>query len=219
MVRRAVLDAASELFSEKGFNGTSLQNVADALKISRAGLYYHFPTKEKILEALVEEVTMTGLRDYSAAVKDAEKEPTRALRTLIHNRALWVLVHGRMFRLLDHSENELPGDLRRRHDEGKRAMIESLASVVELGVNIGQFRPIDPMLAAFAMMGMCTWTAWWFKPNGRLTEEVVATTLADFAVRTVLRSDAHRSRSERIEDIFRILKEDIGHLENVLTDQ
>ncbi len=216
--RQAVLDAATSLFAERGYSGTNLQHVADSLGMSRAGLYYHFSTKEKILEAMVEEVTLAPVRDYEEAVSAAQSEPEKALRRLIERNCRWVLAHGTLFRVLDRSENDLPEALKRRHNEGKRAILESLIAIIERGIEVGQFRPTDAHVSAFAIIGMCNWIAWWYKPTGRVGEDAVVTAMADNAVRIVLRSDSHRSRSERVEDVLRVLKEDVAHLERLVID-
>ena len=206
------------LFAERGYSGTNLQHVADMLGMSRAGLYYHFSTKEKILEAMVEEVTLAPLRDYEEAVDAARTEPEKALKTLIQRNCRWVLKHGALFRVIDRSENDLSDALRRRHNEGKRAILDSLTTIIERGIEIGRFRPADAHVCAFAIIGMCNWIAWWFKPEGRVSEDAVVAAMADNAVRMVLRSDSHRSRSERLEDVLRVLKEDVAHLERIVAD-
>src|SRR5438445_10903642 len=55
--RQAILDAASLLFIEKGFGGTNINDIADAVGMTRTALYYYFASKESMLEALTEEVT------------------------------------------------------------------------------------------------------------------------------------------------------------------
>lgn len=52
--RERILDVAAELFIEQGYDGTSLREIADRMGFTKAALYYHFPSKEKILEALLE---------------------------------------------------------------------------------------------------------------------------------------------------------------------
>jgi AcrR family transcriptional regulator len=51
--RARILDAALELFSEHGFDGTTLQQIADRLGFTKAALYYHFRSKDDLLRALI----------------------------------------------------------------------------------------------------------------------------------------------------------------------
>jgi AcrR family transcriptional regulator len=210
------MDVAAGLFAENGYNGTNLQDVADALGISRPGLYYHFSSKEKLLHAMAEELTLPSLQVANEVQLRSPGEPAEALRELMSRNCRWLLTHGQLFRVLDRSEAYLPPELSKRHSESKRAMLDSLVAVIEHGIEIGQFRPVDATVSAFAMIGMCNWTVWWFKPDGRLQLEAIVEIIADAAVRIVLRSDSHRSRSGQVKDILRILKEDVSHLERMI---
>lgn len=216
LVRKAMLNAAAELFAERGFAGTNLRDLADVLGISRPGLYYHFPNKEKILEALIEEVTLSMADELAAIAAQVDRDPEDALRVMVRSATSWVLENPVMFRVLDRSEADLPTDLRERHEQTKRTVLSNFTAIIERGIAVGKFRPVDPHIAALSVIGMRNWAAWWFKPEGRLPKHEVAETISEMAVRSLLRADAHRSRSERIEDVLRILKEDVAHIDHLL---
>lgn len=218
LMRKAMLNVAAELFAERGFGGTNLRDVADALGISRPGLYYHFPSKEKILEALVEEVTLSLAAQLADIAEQADHDPEDALRLVMRISTLWVLENPTLFRVLDRSENEMPADLQARHEVVKRAILQNFTRIIERGISVGKFRPVDPHVAALTVIGMRNWTAWWFNTEGRMAKNEVAEMIAEMAVRSLLRPDAHRSRSDRIGDVLRILKEDVAHLDHILKD-
>src|SRR6202035_6134138 len=75
IVRKAVLDTAAALFAERGFGGTNLRVIADELGMSRPGLYYHFPSKEKLLEAIIEELTLSSERELERIAREKKGEP------------------------------------------------------------------------------------------------------------------------------------------------
>lgn len=215
-VRRAMLKAAADLFAERGFGGTNLADVAAALGMSRPGLYYHFSSKEKLLEALIEEVTGSADQLINSLMAKAEENPEDALRHVLFELVMWVLDNHVLFRVLDRAEVDIPIDLRRKHDLAKKSILGHFTRIIERGVSMGRFRPIDPHIAALAIIGMRNWTAWWYNPEGRIPKHEVAETIADMAVRSLLRPDAHRSRSNRIKDALRVLEEDVAHLANIL---
>lgn len=214
--QRAILESAARLFAERGYGGTSLQDLAVALGISRPLLYYYFSSKEKLLEALVEEVTVSSLRQSTEIVARTQADPVETLRLLVLSHAKWLLSHGTLFRVVDRSEKELPERLAARHEEAKRALLNNFTQVIEHGIEIGQFRPVDARVAAFSLIGMCSWTAWWFNPEGRSSGEAVAAQLGEFAVNMLQRLDSFRARSNQVEDVLRILKEDVQHLERLI---
>lgn len=216
VVKRAVLDAAAKLFAERGFAGATLRDIADTLGMSRPGLYYHFPNKEALLEAIVEEVTLSSMKNMQNAAQQALENPLDALRMLLQININWTLEHSTLFRLLDRIEGELPKELFAKHTEAKRTILEQLTEIIDRGVLSGQFRPVDPRMAAFALIGMSNWTAWWFKAGQGDEPTEIAGALADFGVSMLQRSDPDRSRSSQAEDVLRILKEDVAHLEIIL---
>ena len=181
-----------------------------------AALYYHFPSKEKLLEALIEEVTVATEQQYQQLATQQDVDPEQALRRVTSLTARWVMNHRILFRVLDRSEAEIPPDLERSHAASKRSILSNLVSIIERGIRSGVFRPDDSHMVAFAILGMCNWTAWWFKPDGRLSEHDIAELFAEMATRMLVRSDVHRSRSDHVTDALRILKEDVAHLTRLI---
>jgi AcrR family transcriptional regulator len=212
VVRKAMLDTAAALFAERGFGGTNLRDVAEALGMSRPSLYYHFPSKEKLLEAIVEEVTLSAERQLTDIARERNLDPEEALRIVMVKSTEWLFEHHVLFRVLDRSDVELPEELRKSNDVSKRAILELFTSIIKRGITSGKFRPIDPHIAALTIMGMRNWAAWWYKPSGRLSQKEITETISEMAVKSLLRSDAHRSRGDRITDVLRILQEDVAHL-------
>jgi AcrR family transcriptional regulator len=96
--RTRILDAALELFSEHGFDGTTLQQIADRLGFTKAALYYHFKSKDELLGALVS----PAVRDLDKLLADHEGEPVTPSRQrafleayidyVLHNRHLVVYI-------------------------------------------------------------------------------------------------------------------------------
>jgi AcrR family transcriptional regulator len=213
LLRQTMLDVAAKLFAERGFAGTNLQDVADALGISRPALYYYFPNKEEILASLVEEVTVFSQKQSTKLATASDANPGETLRLMTRSHAKWLLDHAVAFRVVDRSEADLPATMRKVQDAAKRALLANFSAVIARGAEIGHFRPVDPQLTAFAIFGMCSWTAWWFKPNGRLSSQEIADRIADLAVHSVQREEARRPKTMAISDALQILREDVDHME------
>jgi AcrR family transcriptional regulator len=218
IVRKALLNTAAALFAERGFVGTNLRDVADALGMSRPGLYYHFSSKEKLLETIVEEVTLSAERQLALVSQERDTDPEDALRLVVTITTKWILEHQTLFRVLDRSDTDLPRGVRESNDAAKRAILEHFVRIIERGIAAGKFRPMDAHIAALAISGMRNWCAWWYKPDGRLSADQIVEVVTDMAVRSVVRSDAHRSRGERVDDSLRILQEDVAHLTRLIRD-
>ncbi|MEV6639056.1 TetR/AcrR family transcriptional regulator [Amycolatopsis sp. NPDC051371] len=215
LVENELYEHATRLFAERGFAGTSLQDIADALGITRPALYYYVKSKEELLAKLVTEVTNGPLEELTELVA-RDLDPVAKLRGIVE------IIVGRRarqperFRLLIRSEAELPAELTEAYDEGRRAVLKTIAGVIDEGVRVGRFRPVDARVAALGVLGMCNWVAWWFHPGGRDTADAVVEQLADMAVGALQRPDQHVLDGEGPAAALKMLRQDLDHLERIL---
>jgi AcrR family transcriptional regulator len=186
LMERELLDCAAELFAEKGFSGTSLQDIANAAGVGRTTLYHYFKSKDDFLSALVEDVTVaasTELRQLAQAAALSHRAQLFAVAEMLVRRQLARAVR---FKVLDREENHLPPGLFERHQAGKREVLARVSEIVRSGIAAGEFRAVDANVAALSLIGMCQWTAWWFKPNANKSAAEVAQIVAEMGVESLL---------------------------------
>ncbi|MBR8654581.1 TetR family transcriptional regulator [Achromobacter sp. Marseille-Q0513] len=215
-LRSAILDAAATLFIERGTGGTSMQDIAEALGLSRTAVYYYFKNKDAILRALTEEVLNTARKLAGDTVARADLDPVQALGALVTQHADLILSRPAEFRVADRTEGDMTPKQRAALQAARRSLLENFSVVIEKGVRDGQFRMVDPHIAAVSLIGMCNWSAWWYKPDGRLSRAEVAAIMADMAVRSLLRDEARRTRSPDVSESLRLLREDLAYLEKLV---
>lgn len=179
--RRTVLEAAAKLFSERGFGGTNILDVAKVLNVSRPAVYYYFSSKEAILSSLVDEVTVYS-QQLAAGVADVKAEPAEALYEMVRNHASFVLQNPLIFRVIERSENDLDDNAKAISKRAKRALMDKFRVTIDRAITGGNFHNVDAGVAALAIIGMCNWCAWWFVPTGRLSHEQVADQIAGMAI-------------------------------------
>ena len=190
--RRQLVDAeiysvAAQLFSTKGFGSTSLQDIADAMGLSRPALYHYVHSKEEILARLIEEFAESRAHTLSAIVADQELTATEKLRRIVIPTVRNVAEHPQRFRMLDRYENELPEELSEKHRAAKRAVRDAFIATISEGIVVGEFRSVDANAAAFALIGMCTWVAWWFTSSSPSDIDKIVNSITDLAVNMVTR--------------------------------
>jgi AcrR family transcriptional regulator len=188
--RQAILDAASLLFIEKGFGGTNINDIADAVGMTRTALYYYFPSKESVLEAVTKEVTERASELTQEVARRAELPPVEVLRQLIRRHAGLILAHPLQFRVAERSESSLPESQRRAAQAARRAVRDDFVNVIRRGIGQGVFRAIDADVAAFSIIGMCNWCAWWFDSRRGEPTEPVAELIASLGLRMVCVDEA-----------------------------
>ncbi|MDH6292460.1 AcrR family transcriptional regulator [Rhodococcus opacus] len=176
-----LLDRATELFAVKGYEATSLQDIADAMGISRPALYHYLRSKEDLLEMLVEQVSRSMAEVLEELRTRPDLTPLAKVRTLTELLVRQRAEHPSQFRILDRSETVLPEPAGTEHLEAKRRIVRELVNIIDEGVNTGQFRSIDSRTAALSLLGMCNWVAWWFRPQDQPNIESIVATITQFA--------------------------------------
>lgn len=216
LVEDQIFAEAARLFAERGFAGTSLQDVADAMGMTRPALYYYVKNKDELLARLVAETTEAPAAEIKRLAKHPDADPAVRLRGVARAMALRRATDPNRFLLLVRSEAELPADLARLHKTAQRATLRELILLVEEGIESGQFRPVDPRTTALAVIGMCNWIAWWQQSLGEKTPSEVAEQIADLAVVMVRRPDDRVSGTAGVEGAIVQLRADLDHLERAL---
>lgn len=185
LVTSELLDKATALFAEKGYESTTLLDIAKALGISRPGLYNYVSSKEELLTMLVEQVSQ-GMADVLEQLRArTDLSPTEKLRDVVALLVRQRTEHPDQFRILDRSETVLPEPVRSEHLEAKRKILREIMAVIEAGIERNEFRQVDPRTTALSLLGMCNWVAWWFS-SGSDVDATVAT-VTDLAQHMLVR--------------------------------
>jgi AcrR family transcriptional regulator len=179
--RQEILRTAARLFQQRGYDATSMNDVAGALKLSKGGLYHHFQSKDEILYEIMNhamEITQERVLNPVRGIADPEER----LRALIRLHIEVVLSpRDREITVMLHENHPLPPALRKRINARKKDYIhflENLMAEVQNKVrnsvqnNVQQSQSakgrVSPRAAAFALLGMINWIYQWYKPEGEL---------------------------------------------------
>jgi len=170
--RHEILRTAARLFQEQGYDATSMNDVAAALKLSKGGLYHHFQGKDEILFNLMNDAMDITEQRVIAPVK-AIADPEERLRTLIRRHIAVVLSErDREITVMLHENHPLSPALRKRINARKKDYVHFLENLIgEVQRSRGSSAKVTPRAAAFALLGMINWIYQWYRPNGELQEE------------------------------------------------
>ena len=187
--RREIEDAASTLFRQRGYSGTSVRDIARALDIQGASLYAHVASKQEVLWSIVER-TATRFEQAADVVEAADPGavvfgPGVQLISLVRAHVgvltddierAGVFVHE--WRALDAGRREA---MARRRD----AYEARFRSAIQNGVESGAFAAVDPALTATYILTALNGLVGWYDPKGRLSAKAIADAYADLSVRAV----------------------------------
>jgi AcrR family transcriptional regulator len=169
--RHRVFEVAAEVFHRKGYDNTSMSDVATAAGLTKAGLYHHVTSKESLLYTvldsgldLTESYVMKPLEGVSDPVDRLKSMIELHLRLVLEERNLEVtgLLHEcKSLSLADQA----------RINRRKKEYVKMTAGLVADVLKKYDITDIDPKLAAFALLGMLNWTYQWYKPSGSNSRE------------------------------------------------
>jgi AcrR family transcriptional regulator len=179
--RARMCRTAAQLFRDRGYDATSVSDVARALGMTKAGLYHHFESKE----ALLFEIMMYGLdrvRDDVIIPARTIRDPEERLRAMIVNHArIATRGQGAVAHLGDEIR-ALPPAGRRQIEQRMRVYFDLIRDTLRELKASGRLRTVDPTVATFSLLGMILWLPRWFRQGGRLDQEAVANAIAEFAL-------------------------------------
>ncbi|WP_326837520.1 TetR/AcrR family transcriptional regulator [Amycolatopsis rhabdoformis] len=163
--RTAILENAARLFAEKGYEGTSLRDIGEAMNLTRQSVYHYFHSKEELLSTLVAETSEIAADKLRSIRQDDTLDATEKLARVTTALVVDRMEFSERFRMLERSESSLPEPVAGKHLAARRAVLSEVRAVLAEGIEAGQFRECDDRLGALSLLGMCNWIAYWYHPG------------------------------------------------------
>ncbi len=184
---REICRTAARVFFEKGYDGASMQDIAKAVGLTKAGLYHHVGSKDRLLFEIMnygmDILDDTVLRN----VRNIADPRERLRRAIIGHIDLIVRARDREITVILHENRSLKGALRKKINARKKDYIQFLEETVAQVQAQGAGKPlVAPRIGAFALLGTINWIYQWYDPEGPINQNELAQTFADFFFRGLL---------------------------------
>jgi AcrR family transcriptional regulator len=179
--RERILEEAVKLFYERGFNGTTLDDIAAELGVTKPFIYTHFRSKVDLLAALCKPTiemslaAVTGAAAQPGTVTDRLYSAVSAFTKVVLQRQPNIAIYFREEKNLTKTALDEINGLRKQFDR-------VLSRLLQEGVDSGEFRLGDVNLASLAIGGMISWAYTWHRPGGRLSLDEMGAHMADLAL-------------------------------------
>ncbi|RJP50226.1 MAG: TetR/AcrR family transcriptional regulator [Anaerolineaceae bacterium] len=186
MNREDILDAAAQVFRQKGFHGASMSDIAGVVNLQKASLYHHVSSKQEILLALLDRA-LGMLTDHIADVASQSIPVDQKLRQMIHAYLSALADNSDLSAVLLFEHRSLDKKSHARHVP-QRDKFEALwREVFNEGVRSKIFECADVDMAVRALMGVMNWTLTWYRPEGSKSIERIADGYADLLFHGLLK--------------------------------
>ena len=176
-------EAALEMFFQRGYNSTCMRDISQALGITAAALYNHYPSKDQILFSMVKRLHDELEASLDAALEDARNDPRDRLAALTRAHAMIHTRYRKDARVANSEIFSLEEPGRGEVIATRRRMRDAFLREIVAGADAGLFKVEDASVTTFAIINMGIRIAEWFTPGGRLSAEQVADMHADMALR------------------------------------
>jgi AcrR family transcriptional regulator len=182
--RERILEEAVKLFYERGFNGTTLDDIAAELGVTKPFIYTHFRSKVDLLAALCKPTIEMSLAAVTSAAA-MPGTPTERLSRGVVDFTKVVLQRQPNIAIYFREEKNLTPEALHEINGLRRQFDRVLSQLLQEGVDSGAFHVQDVNLAALAIGGMISWAYTWHRPGGRLPLDDMGARMGDLALRMV----------------------------------
>ena len=164
-----------------------MEDIADALGVTKPFIYYQFASKIEILSEICEWATGDAF-DAVQPATDETLTPMQRYEVFIRSFTMAILQDRKLIQIYFREELNLPDDIAARIHELRRGVQDILLKIIEAGVKSGVFEVRDPALSTLIISGMSSYAFAWYRDHGRLDQVAITEEVLDMALRIVAKS-------------------------------
>jgi AcrR family transcriptional regulator len=158
-----ILEHATAIFYEKGYEGASIRDLSRASGMSLAGLYYYFESKEKLLYVIQRQLFLEVMDLVRERLKD-ESDPEQRIRLFILTHLEYFLANPKSMKVLSHEDDVLKDQLGADIAKLKRQYYRCGADLVD-GLKTAKGLHFNSRVAVLSLFGMMNWIYTWYNPH------------------------------------------------------
>lgn len=180
-----VVEAASRAFNAKGYEGTTIQDIADELGILKGSVYYYITSKEDMLYEILEDVHRAGFKAALEAV-EIDGGTLEKIHSFVSTLSQFNAENRLRMAILVRELRALNQKRRKEIVQERDRYEEILRELITKGQQEGFIPPeVDPKITTRAIMGMVNTIHQWYQPTGGLKPAKIGSMYGDLAVRAI----------------------------------
>jgi AcrR family transcriptional regulator len=181
--QQQVVYQAAKIFAKRGYDQTTMQELAASMDLAAGTLYHYFAGKEDLLTAICDQL-MEPLLDQAGELLGGDRDPEAQLRALVRRWVEHVVEHRDHMLVFQQERHVIERGAQWRDIRTARKQFERLLEEVVRRVHLdGQLALPDDRLAVSALLGMVNHTVQWYRPRGRLSAAEIADGYVDLLIR------------------------------------
>src|SRR6267142_6383145 len=188
-----VYRTAAQIILRKGYYATSINDIANALGMTKAGLYHYINGKKELLFDIIN-FGLDELDEEVVTPACSIVDPSARLRFIIASHAQLVTKGQGAITILVDEITALPPAQNRMITRRKREYFNHLRDLLNELKAAGKLNDVDTTVATFSLLGMVNWLSRWFTQDGDLTQEQVAEQIVKIALNGLLRPESRSAQ-------------------------
>lgn len=173
MNRDLILEAAANIFGQKGFHAASMQDIAEAVSLQKGSLYHHVSSKQEILVEILDRA-IDLLTDRMEEVTSQPIPPVEKFRLAVRSYIHTLTEFRGPASVLLLEYRSLSPELQRRHIPRRDRYEKLWRQLLMDGEQAGVFHLDEPAMASRALLGAMSWAVTWYRPDGKLSADQIA---------------------------------------------
>jgi AcrR family transcriptional regulator len=190
-----VLDHASRIFWEKGYDGASMRDLSRAAGMSLAGLYHYFESKEELLY-LIQKHTFSTIIERLRLRLEAATDPEERIRIFIHNHLEYFLANKEAMKVLTHEDETLKNGRGTEIAAIKREYYHICLNLLE-DLKRSAGIEFSGRLAVLSLFGMINWIYTWHNPRVDADANALALHMGDIFLRGVTNAGKPKRKNSK----------------------
>ncbi len=184
--RTEIVNAAALIIHRRGYDATSMNEIADAVNLTKAGLYYYTRGKQDLLYMIIKwamDLVETDILTPCREIKNAEER----IRAIIRNHLKVMMVDGGAVTILTVEVDKLPIERRSEINQRHRIYLDLVKDTLKELKDLDRLRPADPMIAALNMFATFFGVPRWYQQKGHLNQDDVSEEINKYVLGALLK--------------------------------
>ena len=174
---QGILNVASSLFNRKGYNATSLKEIADKVGLHKSSLFHYFRNKEEILIEIMDRSLKANMNIFDDSIMNSNLTADEIFRVVLERQISVICKYRNYINVYLNEIGCLSPENKKQYSRKRRQYrkkFEKLVREIQTSKNTACFKGLDPKVITFGILGMCNWMINWYRKDGNLTPKEIS---------------------------------------------
>ncbi|WP_042463157.1 TetR/AcrR family transcriptional regulator [Neobacillus dielmonensis] len=184
--KQEILRSAAAVLAEKGYHGTTMEEIAAQLLMTKGSMYYYFKNKDDILYHCHQMIMELSLEKIEEVV-NSDDNPIEKLESAIKAHILLSISEKSMFMIMDRPYQKFTDEQLKEVLDARRNYAHYFDKIIKEGMEKQVFENVDPKMVRMIILGAINYIQQWYNQNGPNTDEEIADSYATNLLKMVVK--------------------------------